>query len=178
MLDVIWWGGWLAECKCWFPSESYAFSNKDRPSGWWLVRLGQARSLTQTNKQMGELAPMELWPSESHALCKQDVFLSDIQIFFIQVSAARTHMHMHTVFLCFGTAMKVLQVSQEVIGAVLNTSLNSFTHSLLCAVACWCWNPLRLRGVTLCLSTGRKSPHYLGSSQESSQCVPESTQLK
>lgn len=38
-----------------------------------------------------------------------------------------------SVFLSLGRAMKVLLVSQEVIGAVLYTSLNSFTHSALCS---------------------------------------------
>lgn len=56
-----------------------------------------------------------------------------------------------------------------VIKALLFTWLDSLVHSMLCAVACWCWKPpsLRLSEDTFYLPPGRKSPRYLGSSQRS-----------
>lgn len=60
-------------------------------------------------------------------------------------------------------------VMWAVIGALLCTWLDSLLHSMLCAVACWCWKPppLRLSRDTFYLPPGRKSPRYLGSSQRS-----------
>lgn len=41
-------------------------------------------------------------------------------------------------FPCSGTATRVSGVIWAVIGALLHTWLDSLTHSMLCAVACWC----------------------------------------
>lgn len=65
--------------------------------------------------------------------------------------------------------MIVSGVIWAVIGALLCTWLDSLIHSMLCAVACWCWKPppLRLSGDTSYLPPGLKSPRYFGSNQRS-----------